>query len=236
MFNKKSKVRGAVDIESEKRRKQGLYSLFLMAVGSIATLAIGAFFYLSPWFNEKTTPELNAPVEVVPLPQDEPKNTYQFYKILPEQKLVSVPEGVGVQEDKSETETKVRIDTVVKANADKDKAKPAEKPADEITVVEEDATYDDAPGTTSISVQVAEPEVSYILQVRSYDNASEADIKRGEVIMAGVDARVVKRINDEATIYQVVSTPMMSREEAMTAYNRLQTNGIDSVLVEQRRR
>lgn len=223
MQNKKPKVRGAIDIQAEERKKSGLYSLLLMLVVMLVVMAVGAFLYLSPLFNQKATPELNQPAEVVPLPETKTTHKYEFYEILPEQKFNSIPEDVSVETTPSEEEPKLKVDTVVKA-----------KPDQVIEVVEEEGTYDDTP---SASIQRAKPDVSYILQVRSYDNADEADVKRSEVLMAGVDAEVVKReMGDGGVLYQVVSTPMTTRDEAMTAYNRLQTNGIDSVVVEQKYR
>lgn len=223
MSNKKSQVRGAVDVAAQTRKKSGFYNLLLMLLGVVAMVLLGAFFYLSPFFNKKTEPPLNQAVEVVPLPEQKPDSTYQFYEILPEQKFRSAPEGVGVQEETPELPKELHVDAVVKADAPKE---------GEITIVEEETTYDDP----AISIDVAKSDVTYILQIRTYDNADEADIKRGEVLMAGVDARVVKRSDDNGTLYQVVSVAMNSRDEAMTAYNRLQTNGIDSVVVEQKHR
>lgn len=227
MLGKKPKVRGAIDIEAEERKKSGLYSLLLMMVVMMVVMMVGAFLYLSPLFNQKSTPALNQPAEVVPLPESKPSNKYEFYEILPEQKFNSIPEEVSVEQTPPEEgkEPTLKVDTVVKA-----------KPGQVIDVVEEDTTYDEPPAG-KMNVGRAKPDVSYILQVRSYDNADEADVKRSEVLMAGVDAEVVKReLEGGGALYQVVSTPMMSRDEAMTAYNRLQTNGIDSVVVEQKYR
>ena len=74
------------------------------------------------------------------------------------------------------------------------------------------------------------------MQINSYTNADEADRRRAQVLMAGVDAKVVK--NETAngqTIYQVISTKMTSRQSVANAQQRLQNNGIDSLIVEQRR-
>jgi cell division protein FtsN len=54
--------------------------------------------------------------------------------------------------------------------------------------------------------------------------------------MAGVDARVVKNTTGNGLpIYQVISRPMNNRQAVATAQQRLQNNGIDSIIVEQRR-
>ena len=78
--------------------------------------------------------------------------------------------------------------------------------------------------------QVQASQGSHILQIKSYD------LKRAEVLMAGVDAIVVRReLNDGSFLYQVISTPM-SQSEATAASIRLRNNGIDSIIIEQRTR
>ncbi len=121
---------------------------------------------------------------------------------------------------------------------------------DEIVIVEEDATYDGpAPtsdsnganrsnnsGAGTASVQAAKPAATYILQINSFGDADEADRRRAQVLMAGVDARVVKNTTGNGLpIYQVISRPMSNRQAVTTAQQRLQNNGIDSIIVEQRR-
>ncbi|WP_350657349.1 SPOR domain-containing protein [Psychrobacter sp. S1-30-MNA-CIBAN-0213] len=119
---------------------------------------------------------------------------------------------------------------------------------DDIVIVEEDATYDgSAPagntanranntGAGTASIQQAKPAATYILQINSFGDADEADRRRAQVLMAGVDARVVKNTTGNGLpIYQVISRPMNSRQAVTTAQQRLQNNGIDSIIVEQRR-
>lgn len=121
--------------------------------------------------------------------------------------------------------------------------------SDDIVVVEEDATYDGsapnnstsnatnrASGAGTASVQAAKPAATYILQINSFGDADEADRRRAQVLMAGVDARVAKNTtNSGEPIYQVISRPMSNRQAVTTAQQRLQNNGIDSIIVEQRR-
>lgn len=73
----------------------------------------------------------------------------------------------------------------------------------------------------------------YILQIKSYEKAEDADLKRAEVLMAGVDAIVVRQDTKDGYVYQVISTPM-TQKEASTASVRLRNNGIDALLIEQR--
>lgn len=122
---------------------------------------------------------------------------------------------------------------------------------DDIVIVEEDATYDGTPATnntgaaanrantanaSNASIQPAKPAATYILQINSFGDADEADRRRAQVLMAGVDARVVKNTTSNGLpIYQVISRPMNNRQAVATAQQRLQNNGIDSIIVEQRR-
>ena len=121
---------------------------------------------------------------------------------------------------------------------------------DDIVVVEEDATYDGTPpantsnsatrnnnaGAGTASIQAAKPAATYILQINSFSDADEADRRRAQVLMAGVDARVVKNTTGNGLpIYQVISRPLSNRQAVTTAQQRLQNNGIDSIIVEQRR-
>ncbi|MEN2752618.1 SPOR domain-containing protein [Psychrobacter sp. FBL11] len=123
----------------------------------------------------------------------------------------------------------------------------------DIVIVEEDATYDGTTPTNNngnsnstsrannansgtASIQPAKPATTYILQINSFGDADEADRRRAQVLMAGVDARVVKNTTGNGLpIYQVISRPMNTRQAVTTAQQRLQNNGIDSIIVEQRR-
>ena len=122
---------------------------------------------------------------------------------------------------------------------------------DDIVIVEEDATYDGTPAAnntgaaanrantanaSNASIQPAKPAATYILQINSFGDADEADRRRAQVLMAGVDAKVVKNTTGNGLpIYQVISRPMNNRQAVATAQQRLQNNGIDSIIVEQRR-
>lgn len=217
----KAKTRAAIDINAENRKKEGVKSLFMMLLGAVIAGMVGVFFYLSPFLGQKKSPPLNEPVKVTPITTEAtPTEEYRFYEVLPKQEFQSTPDGTSIQDKpKGEQNQTPAIDKVVKA----------EPVPDEVVVVEEEQTYEAsitiAPKTT--------PKTTYILQVRSFETADEADQKRAEVMMAGVDARVVKRDVNGETLYQVVSTPINSKDELMESYNRLQSSGIDSVVVEQ---
>lgn len=223
------------------RTQSGLTSLFWILVGSVITLMVGVFIYLSPLsdaFREETQVDVNPEAIVTPLPQ-EPTQTgeYEFYEILPQREF-RTGEGLGTEDNVRMRDAKV--DVVVEAQPDDDA---------QITIIEENSTYDGddtSKNTTPPNanktdergkIHIQTTKNTYILQIRSYDKAQDADHKRAEVMMAGVDARVVRRVDNVtgAEYYQVVSVPMTSREQAMSASRRLSENGIDSLIVEQKR-
>lgn len=116
----------------------------------------------------------------------------------------------------------------------------------QIVVVEENTTYDgddeSAPGannnssSSSTATQESSITKTYILQINSFGSADEADRRRAQVLMAGVDANVVKKMTGNGQpLYQVISQPMSNRQAVISAQQRLQNNGIDSLIVEQRR-
>lgn len=216
MAKKQSRKQGAVDVVEENRKKEAMRGLFFMLLGAVIAGMVGVFFYLSPFLGkEKTSPALNEPVKVTPInTENKPNDEYRFYEILPKQDFQSTPDGASMQ-DKPQQKKELPVDKVVKT------APP------ETMVVEEDdsETYDD------ISIS-AVPKSTYILQVRSFENSDEADQKRAEVLMAGVDAEIVKREINGTVLYQVVSSAFDTEEEAVFAYNRLQSSGIDAVVVE----
>lgn len=80
------------------------------------------------------------------------------------------------------------------------------------------------------------PAVTYILQINTYDNPKDADDRKAQVLMAGVDAFVVKKNASSGVVYQVVSRPTVSKEAIAKAQRDLQNNGIDALVIEQRRR
>lgn len=125
----------------------------------------------------------------------------------------------------------------------------------DIVIVEENTTYDGTtpnsnnnansnttnstvtrPNNATATVQKPAAVTTYILQINSFGNADEADRRRAQVLMAGVDAKVIKNTTGSgAPIYQVISRPMNNRQVVNNAQQRLQNNGIDSIIVEQRR-
>lgn len=292
------KPKGAV----EKRRSGGVASLLWMFVGAVLTLMFGLFLYL--WNPFDIGSETKTEERTV-----EPKNQttsqsddYEFYDLLPEQEITSIPDEAIVRdddflEDIDNLEPDVIIttpDVQQRNNTDSansgnygisedtilnpmDSQNSVTNNADQdIVIIEEEGTYDEplegsgtqsspnqnstgqnstgqnstgqgtsgqstsrpnnAAATRSNTAKPVAPKLSYILQINSFSNAQEADKRRAQVLMAGVDAHVVKNktVNGQV-VYQVVSSTMTNRQSVIAAQQKLQNNGIDSLIVEQRR-
>lgn len=279
---------------TEKRRSSSSSAsgLLWMFVGAVLTLMIGLFIYLSPFFNFSPTGGSTASDpdrQVQPRVNTDTDNSdYEFYDILPNQEMASIPDedfgefdnnqignsgdfkpDVVVSQPQNSAGSSsedsgnfgISENTVIEPSRGNNNAANSSDESD-IVIVEEDATYDALPpassnnnnnssnannsnsnapsrsnaGAGTASVQRAQPATTYILQINSFGNADEADRRRAQVLMAGVDAKVVKNTTGNGLpIYQVISRPMNNRQAVSSAQQRLQNNGIDSIIVEQRR-
>lgn len=232
-----------VNRKEQARTRLGWTSLLWIFVGSLITVMIGVFLYLSPLFDSfKKEVDVNQETPVTPLPQAPQKpEEYEFYEILPEREFKGSQSGLG--EDPTQAQQTPSTDTkpAPQQTRSPDVVVSAKADDPQITVVEENDTYDEQETAQDDTAQKIDQiqvssAVTYILQVRSYDNAEDADKKRLEVVMAGVDARVVHRIDPSGmSLYQVITTPFSSRVAAIEAERKLSSNGIDTIIVEQRR-
>ncbi|WP_201529410.1 SPOR domain-containing protein [Psychrobacter frigidicola] len=267
---------------TEKRKTSSVSGLLWMFVGAVLTLMIGVFLYLSPLFDfspaGSTATDPNRQVQPR-VDTDTDNSDYEFYDILPNQEMATIPDEAIGDSDSSEVGSisdfepdavvtqpesnrngdngnfGISENTVIEPSRGNNNAANSSDDND-IVIVEEEATYDgsspansnttsnnsNAPSKTNntgagtASVQRAGPATTYILQINSFGNADEADRRRAQVLMAGVDAKVVKNATaNGAPIYQVISRPMNNRQAVTNAQQRLQNNGIDSIIVEQRR-
>lgn len=238
----------------KERTNTGVMSLLWMFIGAIIAVMIGVFLYLSPLFEGYRKVDVNPEVKVEPLAND--SNTkagkdYEFYDILPKRKFQGSESGLGDEPEELEVQPrpaqKSSPDVVVSAKKSAEDA--------DITIVEGDDTYDGDNGDERVvaqktrsktsktedadkeidKIQISANKVSYILQIRSYKNAEEADKKRAEVLMAGIEAQVIRTKDPSGVeLYRVISTPMNSRAAAIEAERQLSESGIDALIVEQR--
>lgn len=217
----------AVYKTTKDKQSSGLLSLLWIVVLMLVVSALAVVLYFSPMaesYRNSTKIMVVEEEPVRPITQTEaaPSPNFEFYDVLPKQDFRSVPEGVSVQEIVDTNVQTLDVDTVVQSD----------KGGAEIPEQSEANQSDDAHDTHS----VAQITTTYILQIKSYPNAKDADEKRAEVMLAGVDATVVRR-EDKATgvsFYQVVSVPMTTSSQASQALLRLRNNGIDALIVEQR--
>lgn len=239
MINKQKP--SAVYKETEERKSSGLLSLFWMILAIIIGVIIAVLIYRSPIFDDRRATEVDiqtddditlktnangASSSLGGVTISSPESIdYEFYNILPKQDFRSVPDSVGIQEMDVQDAAMIGADAVVRAQ---DEAKT------KIEIVEENTTYDDFNEVAETDVEPIH--TTYILQIKSYSDATSADEKRAQVMLAGVDAIVIRRVDSatNTTFYQVVSTPMQSRTEAIDALHKLRSNGIDALVVEQR--
>ena len=207
--------------------------------------------------NRQVQPRVNTDVD---------NGDYEFYDILPDQEMATIPdEAIGnsnsdqiggieaFEPDVVITQPNSTQDNAGNAGISESTTSEPDRGAqnnagsndsdNDIVVIEENATYDGTvPSTTTKpnNAPVTAPKptaaTTYILQINSFGNADEADRRRAQVLMAGIDAKVVKNTTGSgAPIYQVISRPMNNRQMVTSAQQRLQNNGIDSIIVEQRR-
>lgn len=230
----------AIDQKEKKIISSGLQSLFMMFMGALITVMIGVFLYLSPIFNKNTTKPVadggvQAPAIIELSPdKNETMGVYEFYEILPKQQFESHAEDLAVSHNRNlDNQVLAKVDAVVLGDEiDQGESMMAgtNSSMDNISVTTENITYDD-----SIHIQHTQPKTTYVLQVRSFDDSDEADDLRTEVMMAGVEARVIKKhTTDNTVLYQVVSTAFNNKDDATNAYERLKNHGVDSLIVEQR--
>lgn len=218
-LKKPQKQPAAVYREEISRQSVGLSSLLWMIAGIVTAVIFVLFLYLSPLFDgfrQKPTIQTEAPV--TPITDTTSPIEFEFYEVLPKQKFQSIPQGVGIQERVTDHLPSPKTDLVLQVPND---AKAVSN-----------TNSQDAQGNRASdhSVQL---QINYILQIKSYDNAQEADLKRAEVLMAGVDAVVVRhQMPTGDYLYQVISTPMQ-QQDAFLANTRLRNNGIDSLIIEQ---
>lgn len=238
----------------KERTNTGVMSLLWMFIGAIIAVMIGVFLYLSPLFEGYRKVDVNPEVKVEPLANDSDTKAgkdYEFYDILPKRKFQGSESGLGDEPEELEVQPrpaqKSSPDVVVSAKKSAEDA--------DITIVEGDDTYDGDNGDEGVAaqktrsktsktedadkeidkIQISANKVSYILQIRSYKNAEEADKKRAEVLMAGIEAQVIRTKDPSGVeLYRVISIPMNSRAAAIEAERQLSESGIDALIVEQR--
>ncbi|MCL1623050.1 SPOR domain-containing protein [Moraxella sp. Tifton1] len=221
------KKSSAVYKDARDKQHAGLLSLLWMILAVVVVMVLLVMLYFSPMaesYRNSTKIVIAEEEPVKPIAQTNtmPSPGFDFYEVLPKQDFRSVPEGVSVQETVNTTAKMLDADAVVYSDL-----------PDETWRHEKSGVGDAQSDKTD-----AKNTITYILQIKSFADAKEADEKRAEVMWAGVDATVVRRMDAKTgdVSYQVISMPMISRSEASEALFRLRNNGIDAMMVEQHHR
>lgn len=233
-------------------------TLAKILVGILILTVVGLFLYLlNPFANKERPQAVDEGVKPKVSQNHSEQTDYEFYELLPAQQVTGVPAkpiassvGTSQKPDAVVVQKKPKIEQPAETNT-QEKAENSQN-SDELPTpnIENEVNTDPALDNKSqLEVQTskdtakkavienADTGKTYILQINSFDNADDADKRRAEVLMAGVDAQIVKkRLDDDSMIYQVISRQMPNSQMAQQAQKRLQNSGIDSLIVEQRHR
>ncbi len=106
-------------------------------------------------------------------------------------------------------------------------------PEREVIVPEEQSTSANASGSAGSSAQPAEP-VHYILQAGSFRRAGDADRRRAELILLGMEAKVEAVEANGDTWHRVYVGPFNSSGKVSRARATLITQGIDTLLLKRK--
>jgi len=210
--------RGATQRSATPDVKKALIPAWLWLVfGTLFGLSLAVLLYLwQPWQpaqREVPAPTAPTPADTTQKPPADPQRGYEFYELLPKQKVTPVPQQA--------------LPTTTTAPAE-----PLPNPSASPSVDTQGRQNTSNPDPEGIVA--AEREPVYILQINSYDNPDDADRQRADVLLVGLSADVRQMTTSDGVIwYRVVSGPYMNRAEALNAQRMLQDSGIDALVVEQ---
>lgn len=206
----------AVYKKDQERTKIGIANLFWLAVIVVMTFIIFVFLSLFPVFNNTNQPTSTSSEQpVIPVMDDDKKMEFEFYEVLPKQNFQSISEGISIQNQPAvQPNLPTTTDAVVQLKSDN------------TLKTEQNSSENDLTASSTST---------YILQIRSYTDAADADNKRAEMLLAGVDAIVIRRNNEnEESVYQVISKPFADKKAAIEAAGRLDSIGVNSLIIEQK--
>ena len=156
--------------------------------------------------------------------QRETNQDYKFYNLLPNQKVTPIPDQALPQ---AQTPIVVVEQPSIDDTSSSDQVNdPFNSTSD--NVQDRAATLDDNQSTATKS------NAMYILQVKSFEDANDADSKRGEVVLNGVPAEVVIANEGSKIWYRVIAGPFTSQDAARNAQQALQNVGIDTLIVKRK--
>ena len=195
----------------EERERPASTSLFVLALGLLIGFVIGFVLLLSR-LPVDAGPENLAAGEVGVLPEDAP-SSYEFFDVLPGERVARVPETLAVAVEEAPPE-------LLRASV-----RPATRPVpgetqrlDRRDLARE--AYREIPASSL-------GQESYYLQAGSFRSADEAERARAVVLLLGLDAFIVTRLEgDGSTGHRVRVGPFFDASRLGAARDRLKREGV----------
>lgn len=177
----------------------------------LAGLCVVIFLSLwSPWKPVVTTVHTSNAMAIA---DEDTNKDYRFYDLLPRQQVTPIPEQAIPEQQQKHAVMVVEVPHTSSSAAS-------------ATANDTTAKQSNTQNSTSIAPR-------YILQVRSYEDADSADIRRAEIVRNGLSAEVIMGNEGKQVWYRVISGPYESQDAAVIAQQTLQNSGIDSIIVKQ---
>ena len=184
-------------------------------------------------------PDVTPRIEEGAEPAPSAKLRYDFYTILPEMEVALPPEEeVDTAAPGSETvsppepaEAAPEVPAVAAIEGDADVTEPSDLPAAPVVEV----TVPAAPEPPKAVVSAVSTGGTYVLQVGSFRNESEAERSRAQLALLGLEARVQTIVIDgEATWHRVQVGPYDELGELNDVRVRLRENDIETMALKVR--
>lgn len=122
------------------------------------------------------------------------------------------------------------------ATTSKSNTREADDPIETMIAKQGAKPKQSAKSTKATTAKSSQPSTTYILQINSFGNAEDADRRRAEVLLAGVDARVVKTpVSEGEYLYQVISNVYQNKDSVFQDQERLKSSGIDALVVKRKK-
>lgn len=173
------------------------------------------------------------------------KPTYDFYRLLEEQKV----EALKV--DKYVSTPKVDLNDPIERAAREQAAQASGRTPETRVAIANTAPASSAPATSGsaasapvasapvVTAPVARPAPAapasaaetYLLQVGSFRTSSDAETMRANLMLIGMDARQESAVVNGSTWYRVYVGPFKDRSSASKAQSTLASNSINSLLI-----
>jgi cell division protein FtsN len=89
-----------------------------------------------------------------------------------------------------------------------------------------------SPVTESIPASSTTKEVNYLLQVGSFQNRTDAENRRAEIMLQGMDVAIMPGVVSGRNLFRVQAGPFVGRQDAEVARDILSAKNIDSIVLQ----